>query len=78
MTLAQLTHEGWVESPIQLPVGLASHCMTFVNSTTLMIFGGYTDAGFSDSSYYFHFTSAPSQNSLVPGPPLLKARMGMG
>jgi len=61
-----LTEEGWESSIPSLPVTIHRHCMVTVNSTTVMVIGGYQNGPFSGKTFYFTF----GEESWTEGPKL--------
>jgi hypothetical protein len=64
-----LTEEGWESNIPSLPVTIIYHCMVTVNSTTVMVIGGYQN-GFSGKTFYFTF----GEESWTEGPELKNKR----
>ena len=46
-----LTEEGWESNIPSLPVTIAAHCMVTVNSTTVMVIGGYQNEKISGKTF---------------------------
>ncbi len=69
-----LTEVGWESKIPALPFPLYSHCMVVVNSTTVMVIGGYFKDGRKDSTsgktFYFTF----GKEKWTEGPALKTAR----
>ena len=66
-----LTERGWQKLSTYLPVTIALHCMVLLNSTTVLIIGGYQNgAGYSPNTLYFN----AENEEWVQGPQLLKGR----
>jgi hypothetical protein len=65
-----LTEEGWESNIPSLPVTIYSHCMVTVNSTTVMVIGGYQNGPFSGKTFYFTF----GEESWTEGPELKTKR----
>jgi hypothetical protein len=65
-----LTVEGWESNIPSLPVTINSHCMVTVNSTTVMVIGGYQNGQNSGKTFYFTF----GDESWTEGPELKKKR----
>jgi hypothetical protein len=66
-----LTEEGWERNIPSLPVTVWAHCMVTVNSTTVMVIGGYQNGpGSLGKSFYFTF----GEESWTKGPELKKKR----
>jgi hypothetical protein len=65
-----LTGEGWESNIPSLPVIIYDHCMVTVNSTTVMVIGGYQN-GYSGKTFYFTF----GEESWTEGPALKKKRI---
>jgi hypothetical protein len=61
-----LTEEGWDSKIPSLPVTIYGHCMVTVNSTTVMVIGGYQNVQYSGKT--FVFTSV--KESWIEGPEL--------
>jgi hypothetical protein len=62
-----LTEEGWESNIPSLPVTINGHCMVTVNSTTVMVIGGYQNGkGYPGKSFYFTF----GDESWTEGPEL--------
>jgi hypothetical protein len=62
-----LTEEGWESNIPSLPVTIDVHCMVTVNSTTVMVIGGYQNGqGSSEKTFYFIF----GEESWTEGPEL--------
>jgi hypothetical protein len=54
-TTQVLTEEGWEELPQTIPVlSIFSHCAVLVNSTTVMVIGGYQNHKSSNKTYFFN------------------------
>ena len=64
-----LTQTGWIQTP-SMPAALENHCMVKVNTTTVMIIGGYSNSSSSPSTFYFNVDS----ETWIEGPPLNIAR----
>jgi hypothetical protein len=66
-----LTEEGWESNIPSLPVTINRHCMVTVNSTTVMVIGGYQNGqDFSGKTFYFTF----GEESWTEGPGLKNKR----
>jgi hypothetical protein len=66
-----LTEEGWESNIPSLPVTFFRHCMVTVNSTTVMVIGGYQNGqGYSEKTFYFTF----GEESWTEGPELKNKR----
>jgi hypothetical protein len=66
-----LTEEGWESNIPSLPVTIFGPCMVTVNSTTVMVIGGYqNDQDFSGKTFYFTF----GEHSWTEGPELKNRR----
>jgi hypothetical protein len=66
-----LTEEGWENNMPSLPVTIAAHCMVTVNSTTVMVIGGWqNNQDFSGKTFYFSF----GEESWTEGPELKNKR----
>jgi hypothetical protein len=61
-----LTEEGWESNIPSLPVTIYCHCMVTVNSTTVMVIGGYHNDQTSEKTFYFTF----GEESWTKGPEL--------
>ncbi len=62
-----LTEEGWESKIPLLPVNIMYHCMVTVNSTTVMVIGGWS----SGKTFYFNF----GEESWTEGPELKNYRV---
>jgi hypothetical protein len=65
-----LTEEGWETNIPSLPVTMYGHCMVTVNSTTVMVIGGYQNGQISGKTFYFTF----GEESWTEGPELKNKR----
>jgi N-acetylneuraminic acid mutarotase len=65
-----LTEEGWESNIPSLPVTVWAHCMVTVNSTTVMVIGGYQNGQRSGKTFYFTF----GEESWTEGPELKNQR----
>jgi hypothetical protein len=65
-----LTEEGWESNIPSLPVTVYGHCMVTVNSTTVMVIGGWRN-GYSGKTFYFTF----GEESWTEGPELKNKRI---
>ncbi len=65
-----LTEEGWEINIPSLPVTISAHCMVTVNSTTVMVIGGYQNEKISGKTFYFTF----GEESWTEGPELKNKR----
>jgi hypothetical protein len=65
-----LTEEGWESNIPSLPVTIRRHCMVTVNSTTVMVIGGYQNDEHSGKTFYFTF----GEESWTDGPELQNKR----
>jgi len=65
-----LTEEGWESNIPSLPVTISVHCMVTVNSTTVMVIGGYQNVQYSGKTFYFTF----GEESWTEGPELKNKR----
>ncbi len=66
-----LTEEGWESNIPPLPVTIAHHCMVTVNSTTVMVIGGWQNRKqLSGKTFYFTF----GKESWTEGPELKNKR----
>ncbi len=67
-----LTEEGWESNIPALPVTILDHCMVTVNSTTVMVIGGYQNGqGYSGKTFYITF----GEESWTKGPELKNKRL---
>jgi hypothetical protein len=64
-----LTAEGWEINIPSLPVTISYHCMVTINSTTVMVIGGWQN-GYSGKTFYFTF----GEESWTEGPELKNKR----
>ncbi len=53
-----LTEEGWESNIPSLPVTIYYHCMVTVNSTTVMVIGGWQNRQMSGKTFYYTFGEA--------------------
>ncbi len=65
-----LTEEGCESNIPSLPVIINAHCMVTVNSTTVMVIGGYQNNQYSGKTFYFTF----GEESWTEGPELKNKR----
>jgi hypothetical protein len=66
-----LTEEGWESNMPSLPVTIYCHCMVTVNSTTVMVIGGFKNGlGYAGKTFYFTF----GEESWTEGPELKNKR----
>ncbi len=65
-----LTEEGWESNIPSLPVTIRYHCMVTVNSTTVMVIGGYQNGLIFGKTFYFTF----GEESWTEGPDLKNKR----
>ncbi len=65
-----LTEEGWESYIPSLPVTISAHCMVTVNSTTVMVIGGWQNSQFSGKTFYFTF----GDESWTEGPEMKNKR----
>jgi hypothetical protein len=65
-----LTEEGWERNIPNLPVSNHGHCMVNVNSTTVMVIGGWQNGQISGKTFYFTF----GEESWTEGPELMNKR----
>ncbi len=65
-----LTEEGWENNIPSLPVTIAAHCMVTINSTTVMVIGGWQNDLISRKTFYFTF----GEESWTKGPELKSKR----
>jgi hypothetical protein len=61
-----LTEEGWESNIPSLPVTIYAHCMVTVNSTTVMVIGGFQNNQYSGKTFYFTY----GEESWTEGPEL--------
>ena len=47
-----LTDNGWEYFSPSLPVGIYHHCMVLVNSTTVLVIGGFQKSAYSTQTYW--------------------------
>jgi N-acetylneuraminic acid mutarotase len=66
-----LTEEGWESNIPSLPVTISGHCMVTVNSTTVMVIGGFQNRQYSGKTFYFTF----GKESWTEGPELKNKRL---
>jgi hypothetical protein len=69
-SLEMLTEEGWESDIPSLPVTIRAHCMVTVNSTTVMVIGGWQNSQYSGKTFYFTF----GEESWTEGPELKNKR----
>jgi hypothetical protein len=67
-----LTEEGWESNIPSLPVTIKAHCMVTVNSTTVMVIGGFQNKRISRKTFYFTF----GEEKWTEGPELKNKRFG--
>jgi hypothetical protein len=67
-----LTERGWESNIPSLPVIINGHCMVTVNSTTVMVIGGYQNGPTSGKTFFFTF----GEESWTEGPELKTKRGG--
>jgi hypothetical protein len=65
-----LTEEGWVSNIPSFPVTISYHCIVTLNSTTVMVIGGYQNNQYSGKTFYFTF----GEKSWTEGPKLKNKR----
>ncbi len=66
-----LTEEGWESNIPSLPVTIQDHCMVTVNSSTVMVIGGYQNGqGYSGKTFFFTL----GEESWTEGPALKNKR----
>ncbi len=66
-----LTEEGWESNIPSLPVTISGHCIVTINSTTVMVIGGYQNGEwYSGKTFYFTF----GEESWTEGPELKNKR----
>ena len=61
-----LTEEGWESKVPSLPVTIRDHCMVTINSSTVMVIGGWQNYQRSGKTFYFTF----GEESWTEGPEL--------
>jgi hypothetical protein len=66
-----LTEQGWDSKIPSLPVTIAVHCVVAVNSTTVMVIGGYQNNRVSGRTFYFTF----GEETWTDGPELKYKRI---
>ncbi len=69
-TIDVLTPNGWKTLPQSLPINVDLHCSVYVNSTTMMIIGGYQSTRWLTNTYFFNI----NDHILTSGTPLYTAR----
>jgi hypothetical protein len=47
-----LTEDGWQSTTPSLPVTIAGHCMVTINSTTVIVIGGWQNSDLSGKTFY--------------------------
>ncbi len=62
-----LTEQGWTTLPQSLPVTIRQHCSVLVNSTTVMVIGGFQNNVESSNTYFFN-----TENEIWTAGPHLK------
>ena len=72
-TMEALSGGGWQELLPRLPVEIVDHCMVLVNSTTVMIIGGFQNGEYNYSPNTFYFNT--ENEKWVEGPRLLSSRI---
>ena len=72
-SVEMLTEDGWESKVPSLPVTIYGHCMVTINSTTVMVIGGYQNDQLSGKSFYFNF----GEESWTEGPELNIKREGL-
>jgi hypothetical protein len=65
-----LTEDGWERNLPSLPVTIIYHCMVTVNSTTVMVIGGFQNSQISGKTFFFTF----GEESWTEGPELKNKR----
>ena len=65
-----LTPRGWESKLPPLPIAVGYHCMATVNSTTVMVIGGYYFQTYSRKTFYFNL----GEKSWTEGPELKQTR----
>jgi hypothetical protein len=68
-TVEVLTRQGWKTLPQRLPVEIEAHCSVLVNSSTVMIIGGYQNGEKSSNTYLFN-----AENEIWTAGPELKTK----
>ncbi len=66
-TVKVLTQQGWKTLPQRLPVEIQRHCSVLVNSTTVMIIGGFQNFSLSSDTFFFN-----TENEIWRAGPQLK------
>ena len=66
-----LTEEGWESNIPSLPVAIYGHCMVTVNSSTVMVIGGYQNDQISGKTFFF----TSGEESWTQGPELKSLRV---
>jgi hypothetical protein len=66
-----LTEEGWESNIPSLPVAIYGHCMVTVNSSTVMVIGGYQNDQISGKTFFF----TSGEESWTQGPELKSSRV---
>lgn len=69
-TVEVLTEQGWETLPKPLPVTIFGHCSVLVNSTTVMLIGGFQNNDESSDTYYFN----TENEEWTEGPQLMNKR----
>jgi hypothetical protein len=69
-----LTEEGWESNIPPLPVTVYGHCMITVNSTTVMLIGGWQNGKLSGNSFYYSL----GEENWTGGPELMFKRGSTG
>jgi hypothetical protein len=70
-TAEVLTEQGWKALPQTIPVEIYAHCAVLVNSTTVMVIGGFQNYISSNKTYFFN-----SENEIwTEGPQLKNIRL---
>jgi hypothetical protein len=68
-TVEVLTQQGWKTLPQRLPLTISDHCSVLVNSTTVMVIGGYQNGEKSSNTYFFN-----TENKIWTAGPQLKIK----
>ena len=71
-TMEVLSDDGWQELSTHLPHAVGLHCMVLLNSTTVVIIGGW-QAGYPDSPHTYFFNT--ENEKWTRGPGLLRGRI---
>ena len=69
-----LDSNGWSLKLPDLPVPISDHCMVLLNSTTVMVIGGYHNKTYTGDTYIMN----SMQGDWIPGPALANKRIRFG